>query len=62
MKVEEIKINLEELKKFKQKNFKERLKFLEFWTDYIKKHSDNKWSEEQNKIINSQLDKIKGNI
>jgi len=31
------KIDLEELTKFKEKNFKERLEFIEFYTDWLKK-------------------------
>ena len=50
-----MKINLEQLEKDKEKNFKERLKFIDFWVDYIKTHSDEEWSEQQNILIDSQL-------
>ena len=55
MKASEIKVDLEELKKFKAKNAKERLEFIDFWAEYIKKHSDKKWSEQQNTLVNSQI-------
>ncbi len=37
MKASEVKIDLEELKEFKKKNAQERLWFIDFWVDYIKK-------------------------
>ena len=56
MKVEEIKADLEELKRFKKKNAEERLKFIDYWTEYIKSHSDKEWSRQQETIINSQIE------
>jgi len=55
MKASEVKINLEELKKAKIENAKERLRFIDFWVNYIKTHSDEEWSEQQNIVINSQF-------
>ena len=55
IKAEEIKVDLKELKKFKRKNFEDRLNFIDFWVNYVKTHSDEEWSKQQNKIINSQL-------
>jgi hypothetical protein len=52
--IKDINIDLEELEREKKKNFEERLKFIDFWTEYIKKHSDKEWSKQQNKFINSQ--------
>lgn len=57
MKAEEIKINAEELKEFKKKNAEERLKFIDFWAEYVKTHEDKDWSKQQNIIINSQMKK-----
>ena len=57
MKVEEIKINLEELKEFKRKNMEERLKFIDFWANYVKTHPDKVWSKQQNVVIDSQIRK-----
>jgi hypothetical protein len=57
MKVEEIKINLEELKEFKRKNMEERLKFIDYWANYVKTHPDKVWSKQQNVVIDSQIRK-----
>lgn len=55
MKAFEIKVDLEELKKFKEQNAKERLDFIDFWADYIKTHKDEDWSKQQNILIDSQV-------
>ena len=44
-------IDLKELEKMKKNNFKERLKFIDEYTMWIKKTSNKKWSSEQKKII-----------
>lgn len=36
-------------------NKEDRMNFIEFWVEYIKSHSDEEWSKQQNKLINSQL-------
>jgi len=46
------KIDLEELKKFKEQNFKERMEFIDKYAKWVKKNSNNKWSSEQKNIIN----------
>lgn len=45
------KIDLKELKKLKQDNFKDRLKFIDKYAKYIKKTANNKWSAEQKDIV-----------
>ena len=50
-----MKINFEDIEKEKEANFKERLRFVKFWADYIKTHEDEDWSEQQNIIIDSQI-------
>ncbi len=50
-----IKIDLKELEKDKEINFKERLKFVKFWANYVKTHSDKEWSRQQNILIDSQI-------
>ena len=55
MKKEEIRINLKELRVEMERNRIERLKFVKFLADYVKKTSDEDWSEQQNIIINSQF-------
>jgi len=56
MKVSEVKVDLEELKKFKIQNAKERLEFIDFWVNYIKTHSDKEWSKQQNIVIDAQIE------
>jgi hypothetical protein len=55
MNEEEVKVDLDELKKFKEQNAKERLWFIDFWANYIKTHSDKEWSEQQNIVIDGQF-------
>ncbi|MBS3095573.1 hypothetical protein J4231_02755 [Candidatus Woesearchaeota archaeon] len=43
------KVDIEELKKFKKENFKERLKFIDFYVEWLKKTPNKKWSEQQKK-------------
>ena len=50
-----MKINIKEIDEEIERNFKERLKFIKFWADYVKTHDDEDWSEQQNMIINSQI-------
>ena len=50
-----MKIDFEQLEKEKEKNKKQRLEFVKFWAEYIKKNKDEDWSEQQNIIINSQI-------
>jgi len=44
-------IDLKELQKAKEENFKERLEFIDKYTDWLKKSSNKKWSSQQNEII-----------
>ncbi len=44
-------INLEELKKQKEENFKDRLKFISIYADWLKKTSNKEWSAQQSKVI-----------
>ncbi|MEX0920619.1 MAG: hypothetical protein WDZ69_03520 [Candidatus Pacearchaeota archaeon] len=55
MKASEIKVDLEEMKKFKIQNAKERLEFIDFMANYVKTNPDEKWSEQQNMLIDSQI-------
>lgn len=52
-----LKISARELRIIKEKNFEERLRFIDFWVDYIKKTPDKIWSSEQKKLIDAQLNK-----
>jgi hypothetical protein len=40
---------------FIEENNKERMKFVEFWANYVRTHPDREWSRQQNVIINSCL-------
>jgi hypothetical protein len=53
--IKDVKIDLMELEKEKQKNFEERLKFVDFLSNYIKSHPDKEWSRQQKIIIDSQI-------
>ncbi len=44
-------IDLKELKKQKEENFKDRLKFIEMYAEWLKKSPNKKWSSEQENII-----------
>lgn len=56
MKAKDVAVNLEELKKFKRQNFEDRLKFIDFWVEYMKKHSDHEWSKQQAQFIDAQYE------
>lgn len=36
-------------------NKEDRLNFIEFWANYIRTHSDEEWSKQQNVLINSMI-------
>lgn len=55
MKYSDVKIDLKELKKMKEQNAVERLKFIKFWAEYTKSHSDEEWSSQQNVVVDSQI-------
>ena len=44
-------INLQELDKIKEENFKQRLEFIEKYVKWLKKTSNKKWSSQQKEII-----------
>ena len=44
-------IDLEELEKNKKQNFKDRLKFIDEYSKWLKKKSSKEWSKQQKKII-----------
>lgn len=45
------KIDLEELRKLKEDNFKDRLKFIDEYVEWLKKTPNKQWSSEQKEII-----------
>lgn len=36
-------------------NEEDRLNFIKYWVEYIKTHTDEEWSEQQNVVIDSQI-------
>ena len=45
-------IDLEELEKFKEENFRDRLEFIKKYADWVKRTPNKEWSSEQKKLIN----------
>ena len=45
------KINLKELERFKEKNFKERLEFIDTYVGWMKKTSNKTWSSQQKDLF-----------
>ncbi len=44
-------IDIEKLRKFKEKNFQERLDFIKKYANWVKNTPNKKWSSEQKEII-----------
>ena len=40
-------------------NQRQREEFIDFWVDYIKTHPDERWSRQQNLLINSVLKSVR---
>lgn len=49
-------IDLDELAKFKEKNFRQRLKSQDMYVEWLKKTGNVKWSSAQKSIINRKSD------
>ena len=57
----------EEIKRDRERNFmkpgktnkEDRLNFIEFWANYIRTHTDEEWSKQQNVLIDSQIKGVK---
>ena len=49
-----LQINLKELESDREKNFEERLKFIDMLVDHIKSVSDEQWSGEQKTLIDKK--------
>jgi hypothetical protein len=43
-------------------NKEDRINFVEFWADYVRTHSDEEWSRQQNILINSVMQNIKVSV
>ncbi|MDP2749352.1 MAG: hypothetical protein Q8O89_00795 [Nanoarchaeota archaeon] len=51
MKTKIPKIDLKELNRLKEENFKERLEFIDKYAAWVKKQPNKKWSSQQAKLI-----------
>ena len=49
-------IDLEELEKLKEKNFRERLEFQDRYIEWLKKKTNSEWSSAQKSIIDQKSD------
>ncbi len=58
MNAKDVRVDLEELRSFKKRNFEEKLKFIEFLINYMKEHFVKEWSGQQAEFIDAQF---KGN-
>ena len=45
------KVDLKEFEEFKKQNFKERLKNIDRYVEWLKKTPNKEWSKEQKKIL-----------
>ena len=39
----------------KEKNQEERMKFVTYWAEYVRTHTDKDWGEQQALLINAQV-------
>lgn len=44
-------IDLDELKRFKKQNFKERLRFIKEYADWMKSKPSKEWSRQQREVV-----------
>jgi hypothetical protein len=44
-------VDLKELKKFKEDNFRERLEFIDMYVEWLKKTPNKEWSSQQKDLI-----------
>jgi hypothetical protein len=45
--------------KDKKRNAQERMKLVEKWAEYVRTHSDEEWSRQQNILINSVMQNVR---
>ena len=48
-------IDLDELRKEKERNFEERLKFIDLYVEWLKKTPNRVWSKKQKELIDREL-------
>ncbi len=50
-----IEIDGKEFEEKREKNFEERIWFINYWCNYMKEHSNKEWSSQQAELINAQI-------
>jgi len=45
------KVDLKELKRLKEENFRERLRFIDMYADWVRRNKSGTWSVQQKKLI-----------
>ena len=45
----------EKRQEFLAKNREERMKFVDFWANFVRTHTDREWSGQQKALIDSQI-------
>jgi len=48
------KVDLKELEKIKEENFSERLRFIDMYSEWVKKNPDKKWSSQQKGLFRNK--------
>ncbi len=49
-----MRINFEELECERRENFRERMRFVKLWAEFVRGHDDKVWSSQQNDLIDGQ--------
>lgn len=49
-------MNSDTVEEQQRRNAEQRRAFIKRWAEYIRNHSDEEWSRQQNTLINSQLE------
>ncbi|MBU1252718.1 MAG: hypothetical protein KJ905_04115 [Nanoarchaeota archaeon] len=45
----------DEITNDRRRNFAERIAFIKYWAEYVRKNPDRKWGEGQARLIDSQI-------
>jgi len=53
----DISVDFGEIKNDRMRNFRDRIWFIKYWAEFMKRNSDEVWSEGQKDLIDSQFQK-----
>jgi hypothetical protein len=53
----EIKVDFPEIKNDRMRNFRERIWYIKYWVEFMKRNPDEIWSKGQKDLIDSQFQK-----